>query len=75
MTNLVQRLRDWPTSKSPVTVHRERLEAAEVIPALVEALEGLVAVAERNIYPQPDKPDSDWAKLEAARTALAGARP
>ena len=42
-------------------------------PDLLEALEGLVAIAAPNIYPQPDKPDSAWAKLQAARAAIAKA--
>lgn len=41
---------------------------------LLSALEGMVAVAEKNIYPQPDKDGTPWAKLEAARAAIAKAK-
>jgi hypothetical protein len=42
-------------------------------PDLLKALTDLIAVCEPNIYPQPDKPDSPWAKLQAARAAIAKA--
>lgn len=44
-------------------------QAAEIA-RLREALTGLIAVCEPNIYPQPDKPNSAWAKLVAARATL-----
>lgn len=31
----------------------------------------LIAICEPNLYPCPDKPDSKWAKLMAAKAALA----
>ena len=37
--------------------------------------EALVTVAARNVYPQPDKPESAWAKLQDARQALASWNP
>jgi hypothetical protein len=40
------------------------------IPEMVAALEALVGVCGPNIYPQPDKPESAWAKLESARAVL-----
>lgn len=40
-------------------------------PSIKEALADLIALCERNIYPQPDKPGSDWARVEAAKSALA----
>ena len=43
-------------------------------PDLLAALEDLVRLVEPNLHPQPDKPDSDWAKVQAARAAIAKAR-
>lgn len=43
-------------------------------PELYDALEALTSLAETKVYPQPDKPDSDWAKVKAAQAALAKAR-
>lgn len=43
-------------------------------PELYEALDELIELARPNVYPQPDKPDSPYAKLERARAALAKAR-
>ena len=42
-------------------------------PDLMAALKDLVTVCEKKIYPQPDKSDSAWAKLQAARAAIARA--
>lgn len=42
-------------------------------PELLAALEELAAGVERFIHPQPDKPDSTWAKLVRARAAIAKA--
>jgi len=43
-------------------------------PRMYSALDELVELAKRNIYPQPDKPDSDWAKVQRGIEALAQAR-
>jgi hypothetical protein len=42
---------------------------------LLEAAKGLIEVCEPNIYPQPDKPDSAWGRLQAARAAIAACEP
>lgn len=42
--------------------------------ALLEALEEMVAMAEPHTYPQPDKPQSNWGKLERARAAISAAK-
>lgn len=47
------------------------VSSVNAVPALVAALTDLVGICERHIYPQPDKPHSDWAKVERARAALA----
>ena len=41
---------------------------------LVEVLDALSALAEKNVYPQPDKPFSDWAVVVRARDAVNRAR-
>ena len=43
-------------------------------PELLAALEELEELAAPNIYPQPDKPNSAWAKLKRARAAIAKAK-
>ena len=42
-------------------------------PELLAALQDLAEEAARSVYPQPDKPDSAWAKLVRARAAIAKA--
>lgn len=44
-------------------------QAAE-IKQLREALTELIAICEPNLYPCPDKPNSKWGKLQAAKAAL-----
>lgn len=44
-------------------------------PSIKEALIDLISLCERNLYPQPDKPNSDWAKVQAAKAALATLQP
>lgn len=61
---------------SPDTASRIQHEVGALLsaaPDLYEALSELVEVCAPNIYPQPDKPDSAWAKLERARAALSKA--
>lgn len=36
-----------------------------------EALEDMIQLAGKHVYPQPDKPDSAWGRLERAKAALA----
>lgn len=36
-----------------------------------EALADLISLCERKIYPQPDKPNSDWMRVQAAKAAIA----
>lgn len=43
-------------------------------PDMLSALEEMVELAAPNIYPQPDKPNSSWAKLQRAKSALAKAK-
>lgn len=45
--------------------------APDVVEEVREALANLISVAEHNIYPQPDKVNSDYAKLVSAKSALA----
>lgn len=51
--------------------YRDEVICAEVaerkLTEAIEALKSLIAICERNIYPQPDEPESYWAKLCAAR--------
>jgi hypothetical protein len=42
-------------------------------PDLLEAAREVEAILAKNVYPQPDKPDSAWAKLVALRAAIAKA--
>jgi hypothetical protein len=51
-------------------LHSSR-EAARLREALTEA-EALIA---RNVYPTPDKPNSDWAVLQRVRAALSPSSP
>lgn len=44
---------------------------ADVLDEVRQALANLISVAERNIYPQPDKVSSDYAKLVSAKSVLA----
>lgn len=44
-------------------------------PSTKEALEDLISLCERNLYPQPDKPNSDWMRVQAAKVALATLQP
>lgn len=44
-------------------------------PSIKEALTDLISLCERNLYPQPDKPNSDWMRVQAAKTALATFQP
>lgn len=44
-------------------------------PSIKDALEDLISLCERKLYPQPDKPNSDWARVQAARAALAALHP
>ena len=41
---------------------------------LVEALEDMCALVKQNTYPQPDKPDTPWGRLQRALAALAAAK-
>lgn len=68
---LVERLRSWPTTKSPVTAHEERLEAASAlaakdaeIAALRRVLEGLLHHEIAHVGPYAGQ------RVEAARAAL-----
>ena len=58
-------------SNMPEWEANARLIAAA--PELLEALQDLAEEAARSVYPQPDKPDSAWAKLVRARAAIAKA--
>jgi len=65
--------------RGPPRTQEVALAAHDLIQSLsarVERLEGalepLTALAEKHIYPQPDKPNSDWATVKAARAALTG---
>lgn len=42
-------------------------------PDLLEALMEMVAIVKRNTYPTPDKPSSNWGRMEAAEQAIAKA--
>lgn len=42
-------------------------------PELLEALQEMVAIVKKNTYPQPDKPSSTWARMEAAESVIAKA--
>jgi hypothetical protein len=44
-------------------------------PSIKEALEDLISLCERKLYPQPDKPNSDWMRVQAAKAALATLQP
>lgn len=57
---------------SPECEANARLIAAA--PGLLEALEEMIELASPNIYPQPDKSQSGWAKLQRARAAIAKAK-
>jgi len=49
----------------------DHIEAQQaIIDELVGALGPITALAETKVYPQPDKPDSDWAKVKAAQAVL-----
>lgn len=70
---------EWPlTAKSHIrSLASTVIQCADTIDTqaaelarLRTVLAGLIAVCEPNIYPQPDKPNSAWAKLVAARAAL-----
>jgi hypothetical protein len=39
--------------------------------AALNAIHEFLGIAKEKIYPQPDKPNSDWAKLKAAVDGLA----
>lgn len=41
---------------------------------LVEALEDMCALVKQNTYPQPDKPDTPWGRLQRALAILAAAK-
>lgn len=42
-------------------------------PQMLEALQDLVALVKSRVYPQPDKPSSDWGRAEAAESIIAKA--
>ena len=44
-------------------------------PCLLEAAKAVEAIMAKNVYPQPDKPDSAWAALVALRAAISKALP
>ena len=44
------------------------------IPELLEALEGLNEVCKKHLYPCPDKPSGDWAKVMKADLVIAKAK-
>lgn len=39
-------------------------------PELLEALQEMVAIVKKNTYPQPDKPNSTWGRMEAAEAVI-----
>lgn len=45
-----------------------------VSPDMYEALEDIVAMCKKHLWPCPDKPNSDWAKVEKAEAVLKKAK-
>jgi hypothetical protein len=69
----VAEVRTFKVSRNGITWLRDILNKQHAeSKRLREALEAMVAMAAPNVYPQPDKENSNWATLERARTALAG---
>lgn len=52
--------------------HRNR-DLIAAAPELLEALQEMVAIVKKHTYPQPDKPSSTWARMEAAEAVIARA--
>jgi hypothetical protein len=72
----VAEVRTFKVSRNGITWLRDILNKQHAeSKRLREALEAMVAMAAPNVYPQPDKENSNWATLERARTALAGGNP
>lgn len=42
-------------------------------PELLEALIDMVAIVKKNTYPTPDKPSSNWGRMEVAEQVIAKA--
>jgi hypothetical protein len=61
------------TDKDDVEIAQFIVRACNAHEQLVTALQDMVELTTPNIYPQPDKPKSAWAKLQAARAALTAA--
>ena len=54
-----------------IAAHPPQEPAARPDAALVEALRDFLPICEPNICPTPDKPNSNWAKLQRVKEALA----
>ena len=85
---LAFKLRDWPTTKSPLVVHEERRTAADVIEALLaerdklaaenarlkKALQGMLEI--QNLLDECGSCENEFIvpRVSAARAALKGGR-
>ncbi|TCW00440.1 hypothetical protein [Biostraticola tofi] len=56
------------TQEEGIQEANARLIAAA--PELLEALQDMVAIVKKNSYPCPDKPNSTWGRMEAAKAVI-----
>lgn len=61
--------RDYPLE---ITSKADRAIIAAA-PELLEALQEMTAIVKKNSYPQPDKPNSNYARAEHAESVIAKA--
>jgi hypothetical protein len=65
---------DGKASQRVAKVHLEEdAHAIAALPDLLAAAKDIEALVAAHVYPQPDKPDSKWAKLVRLREAIAKA--
>ena len=56
-----------------VNVNQRDMAVIAAAPELLEALIDMVSIVKKNTYPTPDKPSSNWGRMEAAEQVIAKA--